>query len=100
MHQTVQEVSGVGESGAYRDPPDMEADPYEVNDLALSGEHASISERLHQQRCKEFAYPVVINKKALTEQAEPLEELGGIDGIYQLENYDYTPVFEQCGEEG
>ena len=71
---------------------DMEADPQEVNDLGLSGEHAPIRTRLHQLMCQEFGDPDVINDNAFADQAERIKELGGIDGIYQRENYDHTPV--------
>ena len=73
---------------------DMESDPFEVNDLGLTAEYASIRERLHDRMCKEFADPEIINENAFADQAQRIEELGGIDGIYQRENYDHTPVVE------
>ena len=71
---------------------DMESDPFETNDLGLTTEHAPIRERLYQRMCQEFADPEVINNNAFADQAERIKELGGIDGIYQRENYDHTPV--------
>jgi len=71
---------------------DLESDPFETNDLGLTTEHSPIRERLHQRMCKEFADPVVINENAFADQAERIKELGGIDGIYQRDNYDHTPV--------
>ena len=54
---------------------DMEADPFETNDLGLTVEHASIRERLHQRMCREFADPDVINDNAFADQAQRIEEL-------------------------
>ena len=73
---------------------DMEADPFEAKDLGLTAEHALIRDRLHQRMCQEFDDPELINENAFADQAERIEELGGVDGIYQRENYDHTPVSE------
>ncbi len=71
---------------------DLESDPFEENDLGLSAEHAPIREHLHRRMCTEFADPEVINNNAFADQAQRITELGGIDGIYQRDNYDHTPV--------
>jgi choline-sulfatase len=71
---------------------DLQADPHEIADLGLSGDHREIRERLHARMCREFGDPEVINAAAFADQAARIEELGGVDGIYARDNYDHTPV--------
>ena len=71
---------------------DLEADPFEQNDLGLSGAHAEIRQRFHARMTHEFGDPGEINDLAFADQATRIEELGGLDGIIARENYDHTPV--------
>ncbi|MGB0848356.1 MAG: sulfatase-like hydrolase/transferase [Thiolinea sp.] len=71
---------------------DLQHDPHEINDLGLTAEHAPVREHLHQRMCNEFADPETINQMAFSDQEQRIAELGGIDSIYQRDNYDHTPV--------
>ena len=71
---------------------DLECDPFEENDLGLSEDHQDIRNHLHKRFCQEFENPETINEAAFSDQAERIEALGGISGIYERENYDHTPV--------
>jgi len=71
---------------------DLEADPYEVNDLGLREEFEPIRHHLHSRLCREFGDPEVINEAAFSDQAERIKALGGVDGIHGRDNFDHTPV--------
>ncbi len=71
---------------------DLDADPYEENDLGLLDEYKDIRGHLHGRLCSEFGDPAVISEAAFADQAKRITELGGIDGIHARENFDHTPV--------
>ncbi len=71
---------------------DLDSDPFEENDLGLSGDHRDISKHLHERLCRQFANPETISAAAFSDQAERIEALGGVSGIYARENFDHTPV--------
>ncbi len=71
---------------------DLNTDPFEENDLGLSGDHQNIRDHLHQRLCREFGDPEAVSAAAFSDQAERIEELGGVDGIHARQNYDHTPI--------
>ncbi len=71
---------------------DLDSDPFEENDLGLSGDHRDISKHLHGRLCREFGNPETISEAAFSDQAERIEALGGVSGIHARENFDHTPV--------
>jgi choline-sulfatase len=73
---------------------DLDADPFEENDLGLSAAHEEIRRHLHERLCREFGDPQAISDQAFADQQKRIAELGGIEGIYARENYDHTPVEE------
>lgn len=70
----------------------LDDDPFEREDLGLSGAHADVRDRLHRRMTETFGDPDTINQMAFADQAKRIEELGGIDGIMSRGNYDFTPV--------
>jgi choline-sulfatase len=71
---------------------DLEADPFEREDLGLSDRHADIRARLRARMVAEFGDPDAINAQAFADQQARIRELGGYDAIHAMENYDHTPV--------
>jgi choline-sulfatase len=71
---------------------DLEADPFEREDLGLSDRHAEIRSRLRARMVAEFGDPDAINAQAFADQQARIRELGGYDAIHAMENYDHTPV--------
>jgi len=71
---------------------DLEDDPDERTDLGLSAAHADIRDHLRARMTAEFGDPQTISDLAFADQAARIEELGGVDGILNMENYDHTPV--------
>lgn len=71
---------------------DLEADPFERVDLGLSDALADIRARLRARMVAEFGDPEMINAQAFADQQARIEELGGLDAILAMENYDHTPV--------
>ncbi len=71
---------------------DLDCDPLEENDLGLSEEYRHIREHLHTRLCREFGDPETISATAFSDQAERIDALGGIGGIYSRENFDHTPI--------
>ena len=71
---------------------DLESDPYEREDLGLSGAYADIRAHLHARMCREFGDPEDISRRAFADQDSRIAELGGLDAIYARENFDHTPV--------
>ncbi len=71
---------------------DLGSDPFEQNDLGLSGAHRDVRRHLHNRMCREFGDPQTISDNAFADQARRIEALGGLDGIHARSNFDYTPV--------
>jgi len=70
---------------------DLETDPYEQNDLGNSDTHVDVRADCHR-RIVEIGDPDQLNEQAFADQAERIEELGGIDAILATEAFDFTPV--------
>jgi choline-sulfatase len=77
---------------------DLQADPFEENDLGLSAEHADWRSRLHERLCRDFADPQGISDCAFADQERRIAELGGIEAIRRRDNYDHTPVEDESPE--
>lgn len=70
---------------------DLEADPFEQNDLGNSSAHADIRADC-QRRMAEVGNPDLINEQAFADQAKRIDELGGVEAILATEAFDFTPV--------
>jgi choline-sulfatase len=71
---------------------DLESDPHEENDLGLSSAHAELRAECHGRMCEDFGDPEAINAQAFADQAARIEELGGVEAIYDMDFFDFTPV--------
>ena len=74
---------------------DMETDPGELNNLVdsskSSGEFSEILDLCHQQM-QVLVDPEKENRQAFEDQAEMIEQLGGVQAILDSQEFDFTPV--------
>ena len=70
---------------------DMQGDPDELTDLAVSEAHAEILLDCHRQMLT-LVDPEAANKLAFADQAAKIEELGGVEAIMNSGEFDFTPV--------
>ncbi|MHA1153763.1 MAG: sulfatase-like hydrolase/transferase [Alphaproteobacteria bacterium] len=70
---------------------DLEADPFEQNDLGNSTAHSDIRADCHRKMV-EIGDPDLLNELAFADQAKRIEELGGVDAILATEAFDFTPA--------
>ena len=70
---------------------DLEADPFEQNDLGNSRAYAEILADCHR-RMAEIGDPNLLNDLAFADQAKRIEELGGVEAILATEPFDFTPL--------
>ncbi|MFT5658504.1 MAG: choline-sulfatase [Gammaproteobacteria bacterium] len=69
----------------------MQNDPNELIDLGESEAHLATREACHKEMLK-LVDPDAANKLAFADQAQRIEELGGVDAILNSDEFDFTPV--------
>ena len=70
---------------------DMEADPYETQDLASDPTHAETL-AMCEAELRKIIDPEAANDLAFQDQAAKIEALGGLDVIFQRQEHGYTPA--------
>ena len=70
---------------------DMLTDPDELIDLGESASHMNIRAQCHAQM-QALVDPEAANELAFADQAERIEELGGVEAILNSDEFDFTPV--------
>jgi choline-sulfatase len=70
---------------------DLEADPFELRDLALeSGYDEVLAEG--ERRLRAICDPAEVNARAFADQARRIAELGGAEKVLSMRSYPYTPA--------
>lgn len=70
---------------------DLDADPYEIRDLAVEpGHEAALAEG--DRRLRAICDPAAATAQAFADQQRRIEEAGGIDAVRKMGNYPYTPA--------
>ncbi len=70
---------------------DMKNDPDELIDQSSSPAYSEVRARCHDQML-ELVDPESANRLAFDDQAERIEELGGVDAILNSTEFDFTPA--------
>lgn len=70
---------------------DMEEDPSELHDRALAPNFAKVREDC-DRRLRSLVDPERENRLAFQDQAELIQQLGGVEAILRFEEFDFTPV--------
>jgi len=70
---------------------DMQEDPDELIDLSESSAHTEILISCHEQMLT-LVDPEAANKLAFADQADKIEELGGVEAVMKSDEFDFTPV--------
>ena len=70
---------------------DMTNDPDELFDLSQNSEYAKDLKRCHDKMCALFN-PAEANDLAFADQAQLIEQLGGVETIINSEEFDHTPI--------
>lgn len=70
---------------------DMDADPEEHRDLGTDPGHEQVRAACHKALLK-IVDPDAANERAFADQAERINELGGVDAVMATEDFDFTPV--------
>lgn len=71
---------------------DLDADPYEQQDLGLSAAHAETRTRLLALLAERADDPERIDARAFADQAARIEALGGVEAIMTRRGFDHTPA--------
>ena len=69
----------------------MTNDPDELCDLSQNPEYAKDLKRCHDKMCALFN-PAEANDLAFADQAQLIEQLGGVETIINSEEFDHTPI--------
>jgi choline-sulfatase len=69
----------------------LESDPFEQNDLAEDPTFGEVRAECHKALL-DIVDPEKANAVAFADQAQRIEELGGVDAILASEDFDFSPV--------
>ncbi|MDH3763113.1 MAG: sulfatase-like hydrolase/transferase [Gammaproteobacteria bacterium] len=69
----------------------IDEDPRELRNLADDAAYGKIASALRQQLLK-ILDPEAVNRQAFADQAEKIEELGGVDAIRKMPSFNHTPL--------
>jgi choline-sulfatase len=70
---------------------DLEADPQETNDLAISGGADATADAL-EAKLREMLDPEAVNQRAMADQLAHADRHGGVDAVRDRGTFSYTPV--------
>ena len=70
---------------------DIDNDPRELHNLADDAAHADIAGALNAQLLQ-ILDPEEVNRQAFADQAQKIEELGGLEAIRNLPSFNHTPL--------
>ena len=70
---------------------DMEMDSEELHNLANNPDYQEIIDLCHEQMLT-LVDPEEANALAFRDQAEKIEQLGGVQAILDSEEFDFTPI--------